>query len=217
MKTLSVFAVLAFAGSAMALDTLAIDRSTLLLSNGAFSIQATPLDDASPVMRTSVLYSHMDGPYSAFAAASGPGGFDDYVSTAGNDIILEEFRFVGGVTAAGGVLFFDFFDNAQNFVDGFGLQLPQAGNFIWTITLNVPIIVPNAGIVQAFFNNDPGIGPVTSGQWFLSDSATTVGSDSRTFGGAAGGAFQHSFELSGTVIPAPGALALMGLAGLAAT
>lgn len=217
MKTLSVFAVLAMAGSALAngLPTTNIDRSNVLLDAGLYTLQATPLDGEYFSARSSVLYSHIDGPYAGFPAASGAGGFDDYVSTAGNDIILEEFSFVGGVTAVGGVVFFDFFDSALNFVDGFGVQLSQAGNFIWTITLNTPIVVPNAGVVQAFFNDDALIGPVTSGQWFLSSSATTVGTDSRTFGGANGGELQHSFELFGTVVPAPGAVALFGLAGLA--
>ncbi|TVQ82258.1 MAG: PEP-CTERM sorting domain-containing protein [Phycisphaeraceae bacterium] len=219
MKTISALFVLAAAGTALAAgpSTIGIDRSTMLLDNGLYTIQATPYDtEHTQRSGLGTVYESMGAGsgFQAFGAASGPGGFDDYTSTAPGNITLGEFQFVGGVTAAGGVVFFDFFDSAQNFVDGFGVQLPQAGNFIYTITLNTPIVVPNAGILQAFFNDDAGVGPFTSGQWFLSDAAPTVGSSDPSFGSLTNG-LEHRFAL--VDVPAPGAIALMGLAGFAAS
>lgn len=219
MRTLSVACVLAMAGSAFAIDTINIDRSTMLLDNGVVTIQATPLDEASFGNRSAgPVYSNLDpGPngYVAAPAASGPGGFDDYVSTlAPGNVTLAEFSFVGGTSVVGGAVFFDFFDAGQNFVDGFGVQLPQAGNFIWTITINVPFDIPGAGFVQAFFD-DGSVISNAPGQWFLGDAGPTIGSEDPFVGGAGDGTFSHNFEL--VHIPTPGTLALVGLAGLAAT
>lgn len=219
MRTLSVACVLAMAGSAFAIDTINIDRSTMLLDNGVYTIQATPMDQAIPTSRSAgPVYSNLDpGPngYVAAPAASGTGGFDDYVSTlAPGNVTLAEFSFVGGTSVVGGAVFFDFFDANQNFVDGFGVQLSQAGNFIWTITINVPFDIPGAGLVQVFFD-DGSVISNAPGQWFLGDAGPTIGTEDSFLGGAGNGTFSHNFEL--VHIPAPGAIALMGLAGLAAT
>jgi len=216
-KTLIVAAGLAVASSAAA-DLTAGPR-TNMLSPEHYSIHASPIGgpDIAGVFGTA--YSNMapntaTGNFSAFAAATGPIGFDDYDSIGANGTIdVSTFRFVGGVQQVGGTMFFDFFDTNSNFVDSFGIALSQAGNFIWTITINTypgGVVVPEAGILQAT------VGAGFTGQWFLSDAQPTVGTQSNTFGGASGGALSHKFEINGDYVPAPASAALLGLGGLAA-
>ena len=213
-KTLIVAAGLAMASSASA--DLTSGPRTNLLSPEFVSITASPIGspDISGILGTA--YSSMGAGtgFQAFAAATGAIGFDDYDSIAtGGTIDLQSFRFVGGVAQAGGTMFFDFFDSASNFVDSFGVALTNPGNFIYTITINTfpgGVVVPEAGIVQAT------VGAGFTGQFFLSDAAPTIGTQSNTFGGAAGGALSHRFELNGEFVPAPATAALLGLGGLVA-
>jgi hypothetical protein len=155
-----------------------------------------------------VVYSHIPGPYSAFAAANYL-GFDDY-TTAGTGPIasLNSLRFVGGVTTANTTVTFNFYNaTGAVIVNSFTSTFAAAGNFIWTVSDLGGFNVNSSGILE--LEAEAG----KTGQWFLSSSATTVGSDSRTFGDSTNPAFQHSFELS---IPAPGSLALLGLGGIIA-
>lgn len=211
-KTLIVAAGLAVASSASA--DLTSGPRTNLLSPEFITISAQEIGtpDLGSVIATH--YSNIAGNpgYSSFPAATGNQGFDDYVSTASAPIDLSSFRFVGGVQQVGGTMFFDFFDASSNFVDSFGVALSQAGNFIWTITINTfpgGVVVPEAGFVQAT------VGAGFTGQWFLSTAAPTVGTENPLVGGAAGG-FSHKFEINGEVVPAPATAALMGLGGLVA-
>lgn len=190
-----------------------IPGSFNLLDPSMYSITATPLGsidftrgDADPTW-----YSAIEGPYNSFAAATGSVGFDDYGTAADDDIVLTSWRFVGGVQQVGGTMSFQFFDADQQFVDSFGIALPQAGNFIWTITINSEVIIPANGIVQAVVGED------FTGQWFLGATPPTIGTNDDTFGGASGGALSHRFEINGVLVPTPGAVALLGMAGLAAT
>ena len=217
-KTLIVAAGLAVASSAAA-DLTAGPR-TNLLNPDYITITATPIGapDIAGVFGTA--YSNMNGNaatggFSAFAAATGPIGFDDYnsIGTANTTIDVSTFRFVGGVQQAGGIMFFDFFDTNSAFVDSFGVALTNPGNFIYTITINSypgGVVVPEAGILQVT------VGAGFTGQWFLSDAQPTVGTQSNTFGGASGGALSHKFEINGDYVPAPASAALLGLGGLAA-
>ncbi len=150
--------------------------------------------------------------YGAFGAASGALGYDDYDSINDADITLTEFEFVGGVQEAGGILFVDFYDASQNYVDGFGMQLANAGNYIYTITLSTPIVIPDAGIAQMTANDDALVGTVTTGQWFLSDAAPTIGTEDPTFGSGATNSVSHKFGLIN--VPEPATLALLALGGL---
>lgn len=217
MKTLTALCVAAAAGSAMASPT--IDRSTMtiydLSSYEAVSLDATPSNSfagsAAPI------YSNMDPGTGFVSLPAGPGdvngviGFDDYTSTATGNQFMTEFRFVGGVQEANGVMFFDFFDAAGAFVDGFGVRLSMAGNFIYTINLSSSVEVAAAGFAQASVDATGAFGVATTGQWFASDGAATVGAN-----GPSGDLAQpnnHNFEMS---VPAPGAVALLGLSGLVA-
>lgn len=188
-----------------------------LLDSRDYTLTATPLD-ATGSDRGELdpsFYSAMDGPYLAFPAATGNVGLDDYASTAEDDIVLTSFRFVGGVAEeGGGTMSFQFFNAAEEFVDSFGINLPQGGNFIWTITLNEPITIPANGLVQS------EVGEEFTGQWFLSVTDPTIGTNDGEIGGATdgdGNPLSHRFELNGVLVPTPGAVALLGMAGFAAT
>lgn len=188
-----------------------------LLNPSMYSITAQEI--GSPVLGAVAAdyYSNLDtGPngYVAFPAASGPIGFDDYSSTAGADIDLAEFGFVGGVTDAGGIAFFEFYDASSNFVDSFGVALTNPGNFIYTITITAfpgSVTVPENGIVQMVV--DGASNPSGGGQFFAGDAGATIGSS--VLGSDIAG-FDHNFRLNGEPIPAPASAALLGLGGLAA-
>ena len=153
------------------------------------------------------------GGYVAFPpSATNPLGVADYQSVAVNNIVLDEFVFVGGVDTVGETLFFDFFDAGGNFVNGFGVSLSQAGNFIWTITINSEVEVAAGGFVQ--MSIDTGGFVNGNGQWFLSDGAAAIGDALLE---DAGGGNNHNFALIGSEVPAPGAVALLGLGGLVAS
>ncbi len=219
-KTLIVAAGLAVASSASA-DLTSAPHSNLL-SPDQYTITATPIGapDIAGVFGTA--YSNMDpGPngYVAFAAG-GPGlGFDDYDSIAtGGTIDVSTYRFVGGVDTAGGVAFFEFYDSTSAFVDSFGVAFTNAGNFIYTITINTfpgGVVVPDAGLHQIVVDDTGAFGPATLGQWFLGDAGPSVGTEDVNVGGSA--PFSHNFEINGDYVPAPATAALLGLGGLAAT
>jgi hypothetical protein len=183
-----------------------------LLDPSQYTLTATPLDGADSTRGEldPSFYSAIDGPYNAFSPATGDIGFDDYSSIAEDDIILTSFRFVGGVAEDDGTMSFQFFNADEELVDSFGVTLP-AGNFIWTITLNSEVIIPANGIIQA------SVGEGFTGQWFLGATLPTIGTNDNTFGGANGGELSHRFELNGVLVPTPGAVALLGMAGFAAT
>lgn len=195
-----------------------------LLDPSMYSLHATELDAPNLGGILGTAYSNMDpGPngYQAFAPAGGVIGFDDYDSIAADNttIDLQSYRFVGGVDTSGGVMFFEFYDSSSAFVDSFGVALPQAGNFIWTITINSfpgGVVLPAEGLHQVFADGAGDFGPATNGQWFLGDAGPTVGSEDNNVGGTADGTFSHNFELNGEFVPAPASAALLGLGGLAA-
>jgi hypothetical protein len=189
----AVVALCAAAGAAHAIDITAEE-----IGSGLYTTRAD-----------TAVYSHTSGSYSAFNAANYL-GFDDYTTTLSpgqSTASLTTMKFVGGVTTANTSLRFNFYDAAgSTLVNSFEIGFGQAGNFIWTITGLGGFNVASKGVMEVV-----GVGNAT-GQWFLSQSATTVGSDDRSFGDNTA-AFQHSFQLS---VPAPGSLAILGLGGLVA-
>ena len=159
------------------------------------------------------LFSNMNtGPngFVSFPTATGPLGLEDYDTGFSGLQTLDTYRFVGGVDGVGQVLFFEFFDSASNFVDGFSLAFGGGGIFIYTITGGGGGPIGTAFDSVGFHQIVADVG--TTGQWFLGDGGPTVGSSDPTVGGS--NPFQHLFELN--AIPAPGALALFGLGGLMA-
>lgn len=214
-KTVIFAAGLAVASSASA-DLTGAPHSNLL-DPSMYTITARDINGPALGEIPADQYSNMDaGPngYVAFPAASGPIGFDDYSSVAGDDIDLAEFGFVGGVTDAGGIAFFEFYDASSNFVDSFGVALTNPGNFIYTITITGfpgSITVPESGLVQMVA--DAASNPSGGGQFFLGDAGPTIGS---TVIGSPVAGFDHNFRINGEPIPAPASMALLGLGGLAA-
>lgn len=145
---------------------------------------------------------------------------DDYGSVAGGPFALEKFVFVGGVGYSyGGVAFFDVYDAGGNYVDGFGVNFPQGGNFIWTITIGNPagLVMPVNGSIQAYGYALTGYYNPVSFTWFVDADGGNIGTNVDLGGVEDGSAAEtiFAYELHGYVIPAPGALALLGLAGLA--
>lgn len=209
MIRISIAAVLVAAGTAVA-GTTGIDRSGYEIYTG----QATALDSATVNRGVAPLYDNIAGPYAAFApSATNPIGVGDYNSIATNDILVDNFVFVGGVDVVGGVVFFDFFDAGGTFLDGFGVALPSAGNFIWTIS-PTDLTVAADGIVSMAVDDGTN-GPVANAQWFLTENVAAVGDAGVE--DVTGTLFNFAFGINGTVVPAPGAFALLGLGGLVAT
>ncbi len=210
---------------------------TAVLGLVAGSALATPLDrsnttiyqgvQASGSLNTTVEYSNMDITSGFFDLSTGlAGGYisanplmgDDYVSiNAGPTFEMESFKFVGGVTNAGGVLFFEFWTGApggSSFVSSFGVQLPSAGDFIWTIGSQVnPIAdqVPAGGQVRMWADTGAVV-VATQGNWGLGVDPATIGTTGAAVPGytdGSGNAFNMKFEITQT--PEPTSLALLGL------
>lgn len=224
-KALFAAAAFGLAGSAMA-ELASVDRSnwTVLTSN---DVQITQESMDSPPTQGggTDIYSSINAGtagYLAFPAASGTLGVDDYTHAGGpgGSATLQEFGFVGGAGTPGtpttfggttggsaGTMFVTWFNSAGTAtVTGFGVALPQAGNFIWTITLGGAFTIPDSGIVRLF--------TYQQGQFFLSSpDSVTVGSNSTTFGGASSGALVHNFRHA--AVPEPATVALVALGALA--
>ncbi|MEM9373044.1 MAG: hypothetical protein AAGA55_05315 [Planctomycetota bacterium] len=229
MKFTAPFALCAAAGSALAAPSLGpVDHSNhTILNAGSYTAQAldaVPFGSNPRGGAATTIFSNMEAGagFQAFPestvnldGATESIGFDDYTSIASGTTQITEFRFVGGVAQAGGVMFVDFFDSSGAALDGFGIQLADAGNFIYTITVSTAVDVADVGFVQISLDDD-GLfadGVQTTGQWFLSAEAATIGANGPD-GGASAGALNHNFEL--TTVPAPSAAALLGLGGLIA-
>lgn len=189
---------------------------------GQYSLSAEPIDGGGGYIdRVSTVYSSLTGGYAGFAGATGPIGFDDYQTTnvADNVTTLAQFKFVGGVSTVGGILTMQFFDpnNGNSLFSSFNVALPQAGNFIWTITLGAQpdgsdsnFVIPTNGIVQIVAD------AATTGRFFFTGAALppAVGGNNPAFGSGAALNRNEAFEL--VSVPTPGALAVLGLGGLVA-
>lgn len=164
-------------------------------------------------------YDSIGAPYYAdpSPAVTGPLGWDDYdidpeVSTDG---VLTAVKFVGGVATAPGVMWVDFYTYTAfgtgttalgtAWVTGFGVQLPSAGAFIWTIHASSdPLVtVPLTGIMTITANSTTTYG-IVNGTWYLG-SVLNVGSNNPLHGGDP--PLMKQFAL----IPEPVSLALLGV------
>ncbi|MCW5769400.1 MAG: hypothetical protein KIT19_12025 [Phycisphaeraceae bacterium] len=212
MKTaLKVVGVLALvAGSASADIRLDLPSNHVMLP--ASAVQAIDLSSGA-VSRGTPVYSSMLGPFSAFAAGSFA-HIDDYQSvhpaTASGNFKMDAWRFAGGVTAVNGILDFFFLDNSNNIISSFGVALPSAGDFLWTITPTIPADVAVNGRLQ--IQSRTG----TTGRWYMTTTAPVPGTNSLTFGHGStlAPARYAAFEIQ--ALPTPGAAALLGLGGLMA-
>ena len=205
MRILVVLVVASLGIPAMA-DLVPADVSSLPVYQ-AEDYSAISLDSAAWIRGSATAYSNLDaGPngYVAYSSAAGVLGTDDYDSVFNSDITLTEFKFVGGVTNADEILYFSFYEfNTLEYVDGFGVQFSQGGNYIWTITLGNDVMIPDHGILQIETDTDSG----TTGQWFLGDAGPSIGTEDPMLYGTGDGSFSFNFELTG--IPEPASLALL--------
>jgi hypothetical protein len=161
------------------------------------------------------VYEGIPGPYSAFAAATGPAGIDDYASIESGPFRLAQFKFVGGVTSVGGPMTVEFLNSSSTVVNGFTAALPSAGDFIWNITLGAApdgsdstFVVPRDGFIRLT------VGANTTGRWFLTTTPPTIGSNNFTVGTGSGLSPQRNNTFALVAVPSPGAGALLGLGGL---
>ncbi|GEM_PF-1489932 len=153
-----------------------------------------------------VVYSGIPDPYSAFARATGVLSTDDYqAATSAPTFVLDNLQFVGGVGATNGIIDINFFNSAQTFVTGFGVQLPQAGDFIWTISgLSNLGAIPSNGFMQLTARTG------STGRWFFTTTAPTIGTNSTAVGTGSGLNPQrnNAFQLT-SAVPEPGSVALL--------
>jgi hypothetical protein len=164
-----------------------------------------------------VRYDATAGPYASLGNGTGLRGFNYYqTSGAGASMYLGEFDFVGGTSVAGGSVTFNFYSYSGtgtavgSLANSFTVNLTQSGAFIWTITLDPGFEIPTLGYVEMV----NGSGSLGTSQWFLTQTAPAVGTSlGSTF--AAQGYPSQGFALIEGVVPAPGAIALLGMAGLA--
>ncbi len=199
------FGLLAVAGLAAAASA---DFITVPQNQRMMTAVASQLDSVE--IETTVLYSSIPGPYSAFAVGSFASN-DDYTTTTGGagQFECDQLRFVGGVAQVGGVLDFFFLDSTgTNVISSFGVALPSAGDFIWTIT-GVASMADHTGRLQIQTRG------ATTGRWFMTTTAPGAGSNSLATGHGSTLSPQRiaAFEVN---TPTPGSLALLGLGGLAA-
>lgn len=211
--------ILSSLASAFAL-LLTVASATAQTPNFA-SLSAAPLESLGgiSIASPSLVYNSVPANLSqllAFPVRGGSLGFDDYRTTlAGSHetMRLTSMQFVGGVTVAGGVLAFEFFDSNANPFSVLTGQLPQAGNFIWTLTIGdaFEFLVPTNGILQIRALGN------AQGRFWLTPTPPSVGFNDPAFGGGVttnGTPLYHAFSLTGAV-PEPGAVALLVGAGVA--
>ncbi len=206
MKTVSVLALLALAGAAQA--TIIYDASNALIT-------AQPVEGLYDGRDTGTIYESALGASAGGTTIVGdlsnnPAITEDYTSIAidpRNGLLSH--RFAGGVATANHVLFFAFYDAGGANIGSYGVRLPQAGNFVWTITpaagTHLSEVTPS-GFVQMIpdtGSNNPDLAPSTV-TWRFATVAPTIGSTTGTI-------YRQTLN-----VPTPGALALLGLGGLVA-
>ncbi len=180
------------------------------------AIPVDAADEAQPRAFGNDMFRAIAGPYAAFAADGGVLGYDDYQGIvppgdADGYSPLDEFGFVGGVTAGEMTLQFQFYDSNADFHASFDITLANPGNFIYTFTTAGPgsppfFDIPNSGYVQVVAADG------SSGQWFLSATLPEVGTESRDPGEGSVTSHSHRFRLD---VPEPATLALLGFGALA--
>jgi hypothetical protein len=186
------------------------------------SVTAEPIGSpGTPRIADYPLYSNMTMTATLYyvTGSNGPVSADDYNKIIGDDgsiYIMDHFQFIGGVVTAGQVLFFTFWQSSGLYppISSFGVQLPYAGAYIWTITGagggSMNRQVGHCGIVQMWADNGIVVTPST-GIWYLNSDPPTVGTTGPTYPGFTDGSghwLNHKFAI---LVPEPGTVALFGM------
>jgi hypothetical protein len=174
-----------------------------VLSN--VTLERAPLDESVFGARDYLIFDNISSSTAwTNATTAGPGlmvGVEDYNLPTVASPILTEFQFVGGVAAAGQILWFDFYDDMGTYIDYAGVQFPQGGNYIWTITIGTPFAIPDGGYMSmtadSYYSS-------STGTWFMTQDPPAVGTTD--------GLENYAFSL--TVLPEPASLLLVALGGL---
>ena len=147
----------------------------------ADATMAAPISQATtlPTSGETVVYSKMNDYTVYTSATSGVVGYEDYDSTNNANINLTSMRFAGGTTVAGGILWFDFYSDRSmtNLVNYTGVQTPQSGDFVYTVTLGNAITIPDAGVLEISANTG------TTGHWYGGSVAPSIGTNDSSYGG----------------------------------
>ena len=160
----------------------------------ADATMAAPISQATtlPTSGETVVYSKMNDYTVYTSATSGVVGYEDYDSTNNANINLTSMRFAGGTTVAGGILWFDFYSDRSmtNLVNYTGVQTPQSGDFVYTVTLGSAITIPDAGVLEISANTG------TTGHWYGGSVAPSIGTNDSSYGGIHPN--NYDFELRNT-------------------
>lgn len=143
---------------------------------------------------------------------SGSAIMDDFTKKSNDSAggTLSLFQFMGGAVQDG-VLGVRFWDDNMNLVSGFQLVLPVTGEYIWSFDVReLGIDKPDSGFVQIDYQ---GKGEFT---WLWTD-ALNIGFNDWDPGNQDGSTNNTLYAFSMWNLPAPGAIALFGLAGLVGT
>ncbi len=217
MKKLFICAaVLGLVAASASAETLMEQRATWPVME-ATGTEMTALPNNPPGPHASI-YHNLYGSYSYVVTGPAAGGFvafDDFNENIPWDSAwwpVHQFKFVGGVAQANDVLFFTFW-NSTSFVayEGFGVRLPQAGDFIWTINITYPtnLIIHNGDKVSMWA--DTGIYGITqSANWYLDAALPIDGTTGPTLPGYTAGSVPLNMKFS-IWVPEPATLTMLGL------
>ena len=212
--SIALIAAGAFSASAVAFDTVDHSDSSKLWSDGnGVTLSWAPVGDPNPFgPRNDVKFSSMPGSAGLTGFFPGTTHFnEDYTTYDNADFALKIFRFTGGVGAALDVVWFDFYDETSTYYNYFGVQLPYVGVYNWTITITNPFNVTAGGFVDGYADSLYVVTTSTF-NWYGTNLGASVGSTDPNYGFLSSYGYDLSFEME---TPTPGALALLGLAGLA--
>jgi hypothetical protein len=187
-----------------------------LLEPHEYTLSWSPLESNLGIEAVGTIYNSLGTASTGGTSSNNPNApvVEDFVSISPDPVnALSLHSFVGGVATANHVLFFNFYDTNSVFTGGYGVRLPQAGNFIWNITIADPqtVRVPNAGFAAMFPDsgvNNPG-GVPSNVTFRFTNTPPAVGS-------TAGTIYRQSITTINAV-PEPGSVALMiglGISGL---
>jgi hypothetical protein len=185
------------------------------------SVTAEPIGGGNLRDAPFPLYSNMTTTATLFPVtfAGGAVSVDDYNLFDGMNPPyppMYKFQFIGGVAQAGQAVFFTLYNYTGMTTGSFGVQLPYAGGYAWSITSadGAPLSVPvrSQGYVQMWADDGSVLTPST-GIWYVNTDTPTVGTTGPTYPGLthAGVYVNHKYSIH---LPEPTTLLMFGLGAL---